>query len=112
MHEINTMASQITNVATHVCPDVAVLRGERADRDRLLIARQLDDLLDLHLKFCRRELAADLIREWDLEELVLADKDNMVVPCRVELLRGVCRLGRVPTRVEAESFDERDVTKG
>ena len=73
----------------------------------LLGAHQLDNHLNLHLEFCRRELTV-LVCEQDLEELVLANKDNMVVLRRLRLLRGVCGLGRVMTRMKA---NEHDVTE-
>ena len=87
--------------ATHIGPCIAVLGGERAQRRRLLTSGHADNLLDLRLELCSCELAPTLVRQSDLEELVLPDERDVIVRDRVELACRVRGFDRIPTRVES-----------
>lgn len=94
--------------ATYICPGITVLARQCADRGCLRAAGQSDDLLNLHLEFCSGQFAAVLVRELNLVELVLSDKDDVVMRYRVKLVGFVGWLDRVPARMEAGGSCQRE----
>lgn len=90
--------------ATYIRPNITILARQCADRGCLRAAGQRDDLLNLRFKFRSGEFTAVLVRERHLEELVLPDKDNVVMGCWVKLVGFVGWLDRVAARMEAGSI--------
>lgn len=54
---------------------------------------------NVHLQLRFAELDA-VVREGNLEELVLPNKYNVVILCWVKLVRGVCWFGGIPRGME------------
>lgn len=72
-------------------------------------ARRVYKYVHLQLGFTEFDT---VVSEWDLEEFVLSNKDDMVVLCCVEFVCGICWLGRVTRGMEAIQGLSVEVTGG